>query len=252
MLAAIKTFPRALCHTQRAPRLRVFKQPRLSLSASSEKMADRVLYWGSGSPPCWKAMVVLEEKNLPYESKMLSFSDGGHKSPEVVAINPRGQFPAFKDGDAIVNESNGIMEYLDAVYPEPALMPADKVAKAKAYQRFHETSVLQDKMRVCIVAKMRTKDEDAFAKGIVDLKEEIPKWEAYLAESEYLAGSEMSLADVCLGTSLLFLQRQGATYDEYPKMKAYVKKLGERPSFQKSWPPHWKDSEGPGFFAGQF
>ncbi|GMH36845.1 hypothetical protein BSKO_04718 [Bryopsis sp. KO-2023] len=196
-------------------------------------MADRVLCWGSGSPPCWKAMVVLEEKNLPYESKMLSFSDGGHKSPEVVAINPRGQFPAFKDGDAIVNESNGIMEYLDAVYPEPALMPADKVAKAKAYQRFHESSVLHDKMAVCYVAT-----------------EEIPKWEAYLAESEYIGGSEMSLADVCLGTTLLFLQRQGATYDEYPNMKAYVKKLEERPSFKKSWPPHWKESDGPGYITG--
>ncbi|GMH40937.1 hypothetical protein BSKO_08841 [Bryopsis sp. KO-2023] len=215
-------------------------------------MADRVLYWASGSPPCWKVMIVLEEKNLPYESKMLYFSEGDHKKPEVVAINPRGQFPAFKDGDAIVNESSGIIQYLDAVYPEPALMPADKAAKAKAFQRIHETSILASKMHVCFVAKMRTKDEEAFAKGVADLKEEIPTWEAYLADSEYLAGSEMSLADVCLATTLLFIQRQKATFDEYPKLKAYIKRLGDRPSFQKSWPPHWKDSEGPGFLEGQF
>lgn len=55
---------------------------------------------------------------------------GGHKSPEVLAINPRGQVPSFKDGDIIVNESLAIMQYLEETYPEPALMPKDKAAKA--------------------------------------------------------------------------------------------------------------------------
>ena len=35
---------------------------------------DRLLYWGSGSVYCWRAMIVLEEKGLPYEGKLLEFS----------------------------------------------------------------------------------------------------------------------------------------------------------------------------------
>ena len=35
---------------------------------------DRLLYWGSGSVYCWRAMIVLEEKELPYEGRLLEFS----------------------------------------------------------------------------------------------------------------------------------------------------------------------------------
>ena len=37
---------------------------------------DRLLYWASDSPPCWRVKVLLAEKQLDYESKQLSFSDG--------------------------------------------------------------------------------------------------------------------------------------------------------------------------------
>ena len=53
---------------------------------------DIMLYWGSGSPPCWRAMLVLEEKGLQgYNKKLLSFEKKEHKSEEVTSINPRGQ-----------------------------------------------------------------------------------------------------------------------------------------------------------------
>jgi glutathione S-transferase len=50
------------------------------------------LFWGSGSVPCWKVMICLEEKGLrQYNSKQLSFLNNEHKSEQVVDINPRGQ-----------------------------------------------------------------------------------------------------------------------------------------------------------------
>ena len=58
----------------------------------------------------------------------------------MLAINPRGQVPTFKDGDIIVNESMAILQYIEETYPEPALLPSDKADRAQAYQRFHETA----------------------------------------------------------------------------------------------------------------
>ena len=50
------------------------------------------LLWFTGSPPCWRVMIALEEKNLQgYNQKLLSFEKGEHKSQEVLDINPRGQ-----------------------------------------------------------------------------------------------------------------------------------------------------------------
>lgn len=54
-------------------------------------MSERLLFWGSGSIPCWKPMLVLAEKGIDYESKQISFSEKGHKGPEVTTLNPRGQ-----------------------------------------------------------------------------------------------------------------------------------------------------------------
>ena len=50
-------------------------------------------YWGSGSPPCWKAMIVLQEKGLweGIPNKLLEFSKKEHKGEEVLKMNPRGQ-----------------------------------------------------------------------------------------------------------------------------------------------------------------
>lgn len=58
-----------------------------------ESMAqDMTLLWGSGSPPCWRVMIALEEKNLQgYSHKLLSFEKMEHKSQEVLDMNPRGQ-----------------------------------------------------------------------------------------------------------------------------------------------------------------
>lgn len=53
---------------------------------------DIMLYWGSDSPPCWRVMIALEEKQLHgYNNKLLSFDKQEHKCAEVMKLNPRGQ-----------------------------------------------------------------------------------------------------------------------------------------------------------------
>ena len=56
------------------------------------------LYWGSGSPFAWRVMLSLEVKRLSYESKLLEFSKGEHKSAGFLKLNPRGKVPVLKDG----------------------------------------------------------------------------------------------------------------------------------------------------------
>jgi glutathione S-transferase len=52
-------------------------------------------YCGSGSPFAWKVWLTLEHKQVAYELKVLSFDRGDTKSPEFLAVNPRGQVPAI-------------------------------------------------------------------------------------------------------------------------------------------------------------
>eukprot|EP01025_Chloroclados_australasicus_P042816 TRINITY_DN45555_c0_g1_i1.p1 TRINITY_DN45555_c0_g1~~TRINITY_DN45555_c0_g1_i1.p1 ORF type:complete len:286 (-),score=28.32 TRINITY_DN45555_c0_g1_i1:275-1036(-) len=219
-----------------------FRRRFVTMSSSS-----RVIYWGSGSTPCWRALLALEEKGLPYESKLLEFSKKEHKSEEVLAINPRGQLPAFKDGDAIVNESMAIVDYLELTYPEPALIPSDKVARAKALQRYYECVVSTEKFRDAFLMKMRgqiqtPEDEKKFSENVEGFKAELAIWEGYLTDT-YVAGPEFTIADINAAPFFISGERFGATYKEFPNIRKYVDMIKQRPSVVKTTPPHWKDSE---------
>ena len=56
-------------------------------------MSTMKLHWGSGSPPCMKAIMVLAEKELweKCPNVLVQFSKKEHKSDEIMKTNPRGQ-----------------------------------------------------------------------------------------------------------------------------------------------------------------
>ncbi|MBL8264912.1 glutathione S-transferase family protein, partial [Steroidobacter sp.] len=76
------------------------------------------LWWGSGSPYSWRALLALEHKRLQYVSHLLQFSKQEHRSPQLLQMNPRGRVPVLKDGDYVVFESLAILRYLDRKYPD--------------------------------------------------------------------------------------------------------------------------------------
>jgi len=67
------------------------------------------LYWGSGSPYSWRVLLALEYKRLTYTSHLLQFSKQEHKSPQMLAMNPRGRLPVLRDGDYVCFESLAIL-----------------------------------------------------------------------------------------------------------------------------------------------
>ena len=100
------------------------------------------LYWGSGSPFAWRVMLTLEVKKLAYESKLMEFSKGEHKTPAYLQLNPRGKVPTLKDGDFAVYESIAIMAYLDRKYPEPPLFGKTPEETGLIWQTISECEVV--------------------------------------------------------------------------------------------------------------
>src|SRR5919108_2297913 len=87
-------------------------------------------YYGSGSPFAWKVWLTLEHKQIPYEIKVLSFDRGDTRSPEFLAVNPRGKVPAIVDNGFALWESHAIVEYLEEQYPQRRLLPSDSKSRA--------------------------------------------------------------------------------------------------------------------------
>ncbi|XP_065325860.1 glutathione S-transferase A-like [Pelmatolapia mariae] len=217
---------------------------------------DMTLWWGSGSPPCWRVMIALEEKKLQgYNQKLLSFEKGEHKSKEVMDVNPRGQLPAFKCGDKIINESYGACFFLECEYMSQGtkLIPVTSSEKALVLQRTFEGNTLHQKMVDVFMYNRRVPENERHESAFKRLKEtltgEVQMWEGYLQKTPggFLAGKSFSMADVIVYPSVALLFRMGLSEKRYPKLSEYHKNLKDRPSIKATWPPLWKDTPGQDF-----
>ena len=89
------------------------------------------LYHNDMSVCSAKVRMALAEKKLLWDGIHLHLRAGDAQRPEYVKLNPNQVVPTLlHDGAAVIN-SNLICEYLDDVYPETPLRPADALARAR-------------------------------------------------------------------------------------------------------------------------
>uniref|UniRef100_A0A3Q4N3X1 Glutathione S-transferase rho n=1 Tax=Neolamprologus brichardi TaxID=32507 RepID=A0A3Q4N3X1_NEOBR len=200
---------------------------------------DMTLWWGSGSPPCWRVLIALEEKKLQgYNQKLLSFEKGEHKSKEVMDVNPRGQLPAFKCGDIVINESYGACFFLESKF------------KSQGTKLIPDCAVFTEVFMYNWKVPENERHESAFERLKETLTTEVQMWEGYLKKTPggFLAGENFSMADVIVFPSVALLLHMGLSEDKYPKLAEYYKKLQGRPSVKATWPPTWKETPGQEIF----
>ncbi|XP_073319492.1 glutathione S-transferase A-like isoform X1 [Pagrus major] len=216
---------------------------------------DMTLLWGSGSCPCWRTMIALEEKNLQgYTHKLLSFDKMEHKSQEVLDINPRGQLPSFKHGDNIVNESYAACFYLESQFKSQGntLIPDSPAEQALMYQRMFEGLTFYEKLNAVIYYEWYIPEGERHDSALKRNKEalvtELKLWEGYLQKlgsGSYLAGKTFSLADVTVFPTVATHFQFGLSAERYPILGEYYALLKDRPSIKASWPPEWQqDTKG--------
>uniref|UniRef100_A0A3B3TKN6 Glutathione S-transferase rho n=1 Tax=Poecilia latipinna TaxID=48699 RepID=A0A3B3TKN6_9TELE len=201
------------------------------------------LLWGSGSPPCWRLMITLEEKKLQgYKQKLLSFEKEEHKSKEVLEINPRGQLPTFKHGENIINESVGACLYLENQFKSQGnkLIPDSPAEQALMYQRMMEGLFFLEKMEFFVFydfyAPEGERHDSALKRHKDNLVTELKLWESYL---ENCCFRGFSLADVVFFPSIACTFAYGLSPERYPKLAKYYNLLKDRPSIKATWPPKW-------------
>ncbi|XP_054873608.1 glutathione S-transferase A-like isoform X2 [Amphiprion ocellaris] len=188
---------------------------------------DMTLLWGSGSPPCWRIQIMLEEKQLQgYNQKLLNFYKKEHKSQEVLDMNPRGQNQYKSQGNKLIPDS-----------PD---------AQALMYQRMFEVLTLGQKMLDLVAYKFRVPEEERHDSAIQRNKEaltaELKLWEGYLNKTDScLAGKEFTLADVVFFPVIAVIFRFGLSSESHPALAKYYNSLKDRASIKATWPPHWQE-----------
>ena len=207
-------------------------------------------YYGSGSPFSWKVWLALEHKQLSYDFNVLRLQQAEQKTPEYLAINPRGKVPALIDDGFAIWDSAAIVEYLEERYPKHPLLPRDLQERAIARRIVAEANqhlypAVRRLLEQTLFRSDGAGDAAVISTALTDLQRELTYFEDALC-GDYCAGN-LSLADFTLYPMLALVRRLHDKQPQHavgallgPKLTAFMQRIGQLPYFTKTFPPHWQ------------
>ncbi len=197
-------------------------------------------FWESGNSR--EVRIVLAEKGLDFESKVLNVMKGETRTPEFLSMYPFGMVPVLVDGDLTIYESNIINAYLDEHYPEPPLMPAGAPARARVRQVIHWANQhLHANLGPVLVESLLKpepqRDEEMITRRTKAIENAVAELDKRFGSGPFLAG-EFTLADAALAPHVTVLDLIGIEVgDRFPRFSAWLERLKARPSYTKSAGP---------------
>ncbi|WP_333304555.1 MULTISPECIES: glutathione S-transferase family protein [unclassified Microcoleus] len=194
------------------------------------------LYHNPLSTNSRRVWIALLEKEITFELVPLKLN-GDQFQPDFLAISPFHHVPVLADGDFHIIETLAILDYLEAKYPAPALLPED--AKARAIVRMVEMVTVNELTAAMSPLVRQTFGGEADAQQLETAQQQVATvlrfFEGLLGDKTFLGSNDgISLADVVAGVSVPWLPSLGLALDEYPKLQAWCDRLNSRDSWQKT------------------
>ena len=190
------------------------------------------LYAHPFSSYCWKALIALYEKDLPFTYRMIEDADA---MAELRGHWSLGKFPVLVDEGAPVIESTAIIEYLDLRHYERApLIPANAIdaLDVRFMDRLFDNHVMTP-MNAIVQEYIRDRETPdrsriAAAEGALDA---IYAWlNIRLAGRSWASSHGFSMADIAAAPSLFYADWVRPIPEALANVKAYRARLNERPS----------------------
>ena len=230
-----------------------------------------ILYDFHGSPCARRVRIVLLEKGLDWETRLVDLTRMEQKRPEYLALNPNGLVPTLVHGDRVIYESNVITEYLDKIFAEPRLYPVDpwQCARTKMWQAFELAMAKEFRplMYLRVIGPLdrrrpkeevmrdvrQSTDDPAHIEWVSRVYDgtAVTEEEAVLLsgqlyqridhierslENGFLVGDMFSIADVSVYPRVAMYPMVGLAIDpaQYPRTSRWISVMAERPSFNRS------------------
>jgi len=198
-----------------------------------------IVYGASMSPFVRKVLAFGAEKGMALEHVSLGL---GSDDPGFLEASPFRKIPGFRDGDFAISDSSAIIAYLDAVQPEPNLIPTEPKARARTiwYDEFADTILMSCGAKMffnrVVAPRFLGREGDLAAADKAECDELPPLLdyiEKVLPDSGWLVEDRLTLADLAVASPLVNLGHLGVDYAAgRPKLAAFAAKMLARDSFR--------------------
>lgn len=186
-----------------------------------------------------RVRIAMLEKGIEHELITVDMAARKHREPDYLQLNPYGRVPTLQDGEFLLYESNAILQYLEAIHPQPALVPADAKGRALVDMHLRLCDLQMARQTGIIIFPKRFLpkdrwDEKAMTQARVEIERHLQILDRQLHGSEYLVGNQYSLAEISYTPFVQFLALMEITPP--PRVAAWVERMLDRPAARQTEP----------------
>jgi len=197
-------------------------------------MADPFKLYGIAlSGPTQKAALTMALAGQKFSYKHVNLMKGEHKTPDYLKMNRYGQVPVLQHGAVTLCQSGAIMFYLADVLPKIGGKDAAAKARSREWVFWDMDALSPPIFRARAVAKGFMKVEPAvnefFQKGAAAALKAL---DGFLAGSQYLTGSEPTIADVSCSVPCFMASEANISLADWPNVQGWMKRIQALPGYK--------------------
>ena len=206
-------------------------------------MPALTLYYAPGT--CAQAVrIALEEAQAPHALVRVDFASQQQRTPEYLAVNPKGRVPALVTEHGTLTETTALLVYVAQRFPEARLAPLHDPFAFARMQELH--GFLASTVHIAHAHRPRASRwaDEPEAQAAMRRKVPVNMRECFaVIERHYLGGADKgpwvlgeqySVADGYLFTVAGWLKGDGVDIAEFPRVAAHSQRMAQRPAVQRA------------------
>ena len=184
--------------------------------------------------------IALIDAGADYQLSRIDFATAQQRSPDYLAINPKGRVPALVTDRRVLTETPAMLAFVAQSFPGKRLAPLDDPFAFAEVQAFN--SYLCSSLHVAHAHRMRgyrwASEESSFA----DMQRMVPKSvgdgfalvEEHMLRGPWVMGEAYTIADAYLFTLAQWLEADGVDTARIPRVMAHRARMADLPNVRRA------------------
>ena len=184
--------------------------------------------------------IALEEAGAEYSTVRIDFAREEQRSPNYLAINPKGRVPAMATDRGILTETPAMLVFIAQSFPQAHLAPLEDAFAFAQVQAFN--SYLCSTLHVAHAHRMRGQRWADDPGAIAEMRRKVPQSvgacydliEREMLKQPWVMGEAYTICDPYLFTLAQWMEADGVDATRLPKLSDHRRRMSERPAVRKA------------------